>query len=262
MSRQSLSGFYNTYIGHYTTFIVVCFIWTVLGGISVAASEQSEPVNLNMEDEWHRQFLALEHDLARRDHFDRIKAQAFRSEALIIETDRDPADVVLRRTAALMEDLVRSTPGACFDEYNNAWQNLDADRLRIEVDDLIARYNLYIEACRLRRQIAFSNPILDFDEVVFIKRHRALFDHMVDQYAGIAATPGGGLFVLENAFGVTPHIRDVLADAVVERGRLKGECLCGGPSTPPELSYDGLGTRHGNDTGGGSLQSKSNPSAC
>ncbi len=225
----------------------------LLGAFSVVASEHRIPVSIRMEDEWHRQYVALNHDLARRDFFEGIQEQAFRSEALIFDADRDPADVVLRRTFALLEDLEQSNPAISFDEYFNAWQHLDAARLTIEVDNIAVRYHLYLEACRLRRQIAFSNPILDFDDVVFIKRHRALYDHMVDQYAGIAATPGGGLFVLENAFGANPHIRDVLADAVVERGRLRGERLCGGPSTPPELHYDGLGTRHGNDTGGSFL---------
>jgi hypothetical protein len=95
----------------------------------------------------------------------------------------------------------------------------------ILVDDADARYALYTEACHLRRKIAFSNPLLDFDQIVFIKRHRALYDHMCDQYYGIAATPGGGLYVLEDAFGPEPRVRDILADSVVERGRLAGERL-------------------------------------
>ncbi len=48
-----------------------------------------------------RQYEALKRDLAKRSMFDRVAHQTFRREALILDTDRDPADVVLRRTAAL-----------------------------------------------------------------------------------------------------------------------------------------------------------------
>ena len=30
--------------------------------------------------------------------------------------------------------------------------------------------------------VAFSNPLLDFDQIVFLKRHRPLYDHMGDQH--------------------------------------------------------------------------------
>ena len=40
--------------------------------------------------------------------------------------------------------------------------------------------------------------------LVFIKRHRAIFQHMCDQFYGLCQNPGGGLYVLENAFGENP----------------------------------------------------------
>ena len=70
--------------------------------------------------------------------------------------------------------------------------------------------------------------------------------HMCDQYYGMAVRPGGGLFVLADPFGPNPRVRDVLADAVVERGRLEGQKLSGGPSTPPaDLVFDGAGNLFG-----------------
>ena len=64
---------------------------------------------LDLEEEWEGQFVALQHDLANRASFDRVAPQTLRPEALILPGDRDPADVVLRRTAALLADL--SAPG-------------------------------------------------------------------------------------------------------------------------------------------------------
>ncbi|MDZ7618989.1 MAG: hypothetical protein U1E05_18435, partial [Patescibacteria group bacterium] len=207
-----------------------------------------------MEAEWQRQFLALEHDLRRREHFATVAHQTFRPDALIVDSDRDPTDVVLRRTAALTENLKKiGAGGPELDAMTAELRALATAAAAIDIADAQARYALYASVCRLRRRIAFSNPLLDFEHIVFIKRHRALYEHMCDQYYGIAATPGGGLYVLEDAFGPEPRVRDVLADSVVERGRLAGERLCGGPSTPPAVRYDGMGRRSGEETGGSFL---------
>jgi hypothetical protein len=163
-------------------------------------------------DELRRQFLALQYDLGRREHFARVADQAFRPDSLIFDSDRDPVDVVLRRTAALLEALQTSGSGT---ELAKQLREFQAAGAAIDVADVQARYALYVDVCHLRRRIALSNPLLDFNRIVFIKRHRALLDHMCDQYYGIAATPGGGLYVLDDAFGPNPRVRDILADSVV-----------------------------------------------
>ena len=93
---------------------------------------------------------------------------------------------------------------------------------------------------RVKREIAFCNPLLNFDKLLFIKRHDAggVF-HMCDQFYGFNAKPGGGLFVLHEPSGPKPRLVNLLQDAVVERGRLKGRRLEGGAFLSPELSYDG-----------------------
>ena len=103
-----------------------------------------------------------------------------------------------------------------------------------------ARRKIYTQARRLLRKIALSNPLLDFDKILFIKRRDpgGLF-HMVHQYYGFGAKPGGGLFVLSDPFGPTPKLTDLLADAVVEKGRLRGRKLSPGSFLSPEVSLDG-----------------------
>ena len=116
---------------------------------------------------------------------------------------------------------------------------------------------LFQEICALRRRIAFANPLLDFDRVLFLKRHKSIFEHMCDQYYGITARPGGGLYVLENAFTEAPRAVNLLETSPVERGRLQGALLRGGVS-PAELSYDGEGTlTESGDPGGGAFLSPS-----
>ena len=102
------------------------------------------------------------------------------------------------------------------------------------------RRAVYLEARWLARKIAFCNPLLDFDRLLFITRHDPGGPfHMCDQYYGCNAKPGGGLFVLEKPFGASPKVRNLLQDSVVGKGRLKGQKLVGGSFLSPELSFDG-----------------------
>ncbi|MHC4168442.1 MAG: TolB family protein, partial [Planctomycetota bacterium] len=102
------------------------------------------------------------------------------------------------------------------------------------------RRGVYLAVRRAIREIAFCNPLLDFDKILFIKRHDSVgVFHMCDQYYGCNARPGGGLFVLSDPFGDNPRLTNVLENSVVERGRLKGDDLSTGAFLSPELSYDG-----------------------
>ena len=96
--------------------------------------------------------------------------------------------------------------------------------------------------CGVRRRIAFSNPLLNFDRIAFLTHGRTCrgYNHMCDQYFGFNAMPGGSLFVLEKPFSDAPAVRNLLAGAVVENGRLQGRRLCDleGSFISLELAYD------------------------
>ncbi len=103
-----------------------------------------------------------------------------------------------------------------------------------------ARRKLYFAARKLTRQIAFSNPLLDIEQLLFITRHdSAGVYHMCDQYYGCNARPGGSLYALRDPFGPAPQLVDLLADSVVQRGRLQGQKLDSGTFLSPEVSFDG-----------------------
>ena len=184
-----------------------------------------------------------------------IAKQVYHRASLILPEDRDPADIVVRRTAALLADLKTTDAApklAAFDAPLSKLQQAVADT---PVADADARRKLFDEACRLRRQIALRNPLLNFGKLVFIKRHRAIYHHMCDQFYGLCQNPGGGLYVLENAFGENPAVRDVLARSVCETGRLRGQRLLGGSIERPSLRYDGQKEVSGDDAEGGSFLS-------
>ena len=89
------------------------------------------------------------------------------------------------------------------------------------------RRSAYFGAMALCRRASLSNPLVDFDRVVFVKRNPGALAHMCDQYFGSLARPGGGLFILEGLRTV-PRVRDVIGD------RLPLGSFLG-----PDLSYDG-----------------------
>jgi len=102
------------------------------------------------------------------------------------------------------------------------------------------RREIYFSARRLVRKIAFCNPLLNIDKLLFIKRHDpgGVF-HMCDQYYGCNARPGGGLYVLADPLGPHPKLTNLLENSVVEKGRLAGRKLEGGSFLSPEVSFDG-----------------------
>jgi len=173
-----------------------------------------------------------------------VAGEVFDAESLIRADDRDPVDVVLRRTEALLRHIESMAGAPDLSEEEKRLDRLKRDNAMVSLDDGEARYALFEAAMLLRRRIAFSNPLLDFDRVLFIKRdflsaEMTRGNHMCDQYFGFNAVAAGGVYVLEDAFGAGARVRDVLADSVCESGRFKGKKLRPGGFLSPELSHDG-----------------------
>ena len=73
-----------------------------------------------------------------------------------------------------------------------AWRPLPADQTAER-----SGARLYLQIRLLKRETALSNPLLDFDQLLFCKRAQPSYSHLVGQYFGWRQRPGGGLFVLE-----------------------------------------------------------------
>lgn len=193
-----------------------------------------------LDQECEDMFDALRAELRRLRRAGALAGQVCRPEALVTEADRDPLDVLLRRTEALLGHL-RKRPQAS-PELARCAEALAGLRRTAGTlspsDDAPARRKLFSDVWRLQRRIAFANPLLRFDRVLFATHHRATYDHMCDQYYGATARPGGSLFVLEDPFGPAPAVRDLLAGAEVTRGRLAGQRLGGGSFVSPDLSWE------------------------
>ncbi len=155
----------------------------------------------------------------------RLAREAFNSQSLILSSDKNPVDVVLRRSYALLEHI----------EGMNSAPSLKKERS--ELDALKKKYSsssgdeelrkLFDDVKTVRRRIAFRNPLLDFDRIIFLKHNKMARgeQHMVDQYLGFVQDQRGGVYVLKDPFSNKPEVAPLLSGSKVVNGRLKGREL-------------------------------------
>jgi hypothetical protein len=189
------------------------------------------------EGEAERQWAILKNDLKMVDRFTKVAPQTYCAEALVTADDKDPLSIVLRRTRALLNDLkaMQNPP-----KLETETLELDALVKRAELATESERRLLFDETLLLRRKIAFSNPLLNFKELLFIKRDLSqVMQHCCDQYYGQQQRTGGGLFVLSEPFGEAPTLRDVLAGSPLKIGSRQELGKDGGSLLSPSISYDG-----------------------
>ena len=171
--------------------------------------------------------------------------QVLNIHSLPAKTDRDELDAVIRRTGALLKYIVKMKKAPRLTKERAMLRKLTASAKRVKVTDLAGRKALMEQAVKLRRKVAFSNPLLNFDKILFIKRHfnpnsEMRGNHMCDQYFGFNAIRGGGMFVLNGAFTDSPKATNLLEKSVCTDGRFKGKKLTSdGGFLSPDLSYDG-----------------------
>jgi Hydrazine synthase alpha subunit middle domain len=226
--------------GHRSLFVLVFMVLSA--GAAVVGSAPPGPTTApDLGAECRAQHDKLSREMADRAWCAAVADQTADHAALIDPSDRDPADVVIRRSAALLAYLQSHASAPDLAREAGALADLRAAAGRIALTDTAARYDLYERACRLRRRIAFANPLLDFDRVIFMAKHRPMRGdhHMVDQYYGFNARPGGGVLVLEGPFTDEPRVRKILEGATIANGRLAGRTLAGGAFNTLDLDYDG-----------------------
>jgi len=177
-----------------------------------------------------------------RDHDtpQRLLGEALRRDALIWPTDRDPLDVILRRSRALLGHLESMEGAPNLQAERRTLVRLEKRGREVDVGSHDTRRQLFDEVVLLRRAIALKNPLLDFDDILFLTHHKQGRGdrHMVDQYEGHNARPGGGVYILKEAFGAEPVVVDVMKNAIVGNGRLRGQALTNGSFISLELDYD------------------------
>jgi len=141
---------------------------------------------------------------------------------LIWDTDRDPADTVLRRTRALLDHIAALRGDNTLQDLNRQLTALEARGRGIKTDSP-QREMLFTDVCKLRRTISLKNPLLDFDEIIFSACGMGIGeaeDSRVRrgshwQYMGFQSmkVKGDGLIVLSDWKTAKPKTRIVLSSS-------------------------------------------------
>ncbi len=202
--------------------------------------------------DWDEQYWHLDNQVAGRQRLPGPPEQAYDRHALCDAGDGDPLGVILRRSAALLKHLKNAPAPSKFAAEEADLAALKAAAEKIPLSERETRKGFFLAACILQRRIALANPLLDFDDILFVARgvyngsrkgglhgtSDVQGQHFQTQYFGFNAIPGGGLFAVKN-FKTAPRIVNLLENAVVRSGRLAGKQLQPGAFLSPDLSYDG-----------------------
>ena len=135
---------------------------------------------------------------------------------------RQALDVTLTRGAEIAArlELSSAASGDSRAELEHIAESLD------RASDAECR-DLYLRARGIVRELCLSDPVLDFDDLLFTKRAPGTFTHMSDQYYGWWSRPGGGVCILRDFKSDSPELVE-LTSAMPEGSFLR-----------PDLSFDG-----------------------
>jgi hypothetical protein len=205
-------------------------------------------------DSWKEQFSNISGQIAERKiglgkSFVKGDENILDPNSLILDTDRDPTDVVIRRTEAMVARLSKTKGKA---DWNSITLRLSALKQQHEthlraLSKTTATSSAdatYLSAQALNREVMLANPALDFTDLIFnergIRGPGVEYDgeHMCDQYFGHNGRAGGGLFILKN-FATSPQKVNIMNGVLVPSGTNKGKLMTTGTFLSPDLSYDG-----------------------
>jgi hypothetical protein len=175
---------------------------------------------------------------AKREWRDRLQVEALDAQALIQPGDVDPLDIVLRRTSALLTHFRQRgwLTAAVLTEYGSQWERLAATAKSAAPGD--DRKTFFLQACALRRRLAFANPLVDFDRIVCLLEQPG-DQRIIEQARAVwgGHSRGGGPVILQD-FKSQPACVNPLAGVRVAAGPWQGRELTG-KFSGLELSSDG-----------------------
>ena len=198
---------------------------------------------LSVEQTWNGEYDEIAGQIGRLRTMDRafrarLEAEALDRQALIMPGDKDPLDVVLRRTGALIAYHRRHNdlPEAAIKRFDAKWIEMSDAARAASADD--ARRKLFSRVCALRREIAFANPLLNFNDIVCMLE--APGDaRIIEQARAVwgGHHNGGGPLIIHD-FKTKPTLTQPLSGATVVSGAWKGSELKG-KFSGLELGFDG-----------------------
>ena len=206
---------------------------------------ESSTGSSTIDNYWKQQYLDLHQQIKDKKPLAKRTVEnsdAYDINAHVLPTDNTPVDIILRRTMLLLQDLERLKKSSKIKEFEKTLKNLESEYTNQPLaKSTVSRGSeeLFVKISALHRQAALDNPLLDFDDLLFIGYVFPNNEvHMCDQYNPWNINMGGGLYILKD-FKTNPVLVDVLQNSQVENGPFKGSDLFGGAFLSPDLSFDG-----------------------
>ena len=216
-------------------------LWTAALGSLVALSSLARAETAPFEEPdlhgvtqrvWDAEYQELAGQIQRLKQWnnvprERLQAEALDQQALIHPEDKDPLDVVLRRTGALLRHFKKEgrLPASLLGGFDTQRNALSVSARSTSDGD--ARKTLFTQVCRLRREIALANPLLDFDAIVCMLEQPGdarIIEQARASWGGHSR--GGGPIVIHD-FKSRPKIEKPLAGVSVAEGPWQGNELVG-----------------------------------
>lgn len=198
---------------------------------------------LHLEQTWNAEYAELQGQINRLKKSDknwrsRLASETLDAQSLVLPTDTDPLDVVLRRTAALIgyyknhnsiSPSAISTLESKLTKLSKAAQSTSQPKNRKDI---------FNHLCQLRRSIVFANPLLDFDDLVCMLEQPGDL-RIIEQARAVyrGHSNGGGPILIKNFKSDAPIV-SIMEDQKVTSGPWKGKLLTG-KFSGLELNYNG-----------------------
>ena len=212
------------------------------------------PSATSLQESWEHDYAYLQQLITKRGGYaglytsDKETPNAAHPHSHIWASDRTPLDVQLRRTKAVLEKIgtmVSRTSQAAKDlrEFEPQFQRLarTAAAMSPARGEGASREqkDLYFKLRTLNRQIVLSNPLLNFDDIIF-NRWTSSYGH-VQECWGSTVLNEGGLYVMSGLRSGRARLRNVLEDSRFTNGPWKGQRILelGKAVRSFDLSYDG-----------------------
>jgi len=226
---------------------ILTALWLLLACPAVRAGDGADAVVSGpavAREDWKAQYEQIKAQIAGRGRYRFPAEQILNAQATILDTDKTPLDVGLRRTEALLAKL-RTMPNAP-----------DLQAVARAVADIKAEgakggdaLELYLRLRAETRKAILANPLVNFKDILFVSRgvrndasrRKSEYDgdHFCDQYYGHNGRPGGGLFILKDCTSDSPKLVNVTAGLKVPSGTNTGKLMDAGTFISPDLSWDG-----------------------
>ncbi len=226
---------------------VCCWVFILL--ISGSISLPKAAILDEARQCWENEYAFLNGNVPSRiDPSNAEKEYAANVNALLLSSDRDPLDVVLRRTNTLLDALgalsgspVLESPAARLDELEQREKDLGYQGGN--ADNASARKELFLKVCELRREIALCNPLLDFDEMIFsYEPNRICNVQSLNSSVGTSKhfkrSDGNADIQILSGYKKEPSVRSILP-STVPAGSFAGRRWTTGTFNGMALSYDG-----------------------